>query len=110
MSHVLTTVASHDEDPRPTAIFLPFPNRNAISGGIKTKAKTNRFWGNFQPFTCQAELLEMPDWSDLTADSSWHSQMQTNYTSASDTGERKDNSFKYIRDSEPMFHVSFSPT
>lgn len=39
----------------------------------------------------------MPDWSDSTADSSWHSQMQTNCTLASDTlaGESEDKVFKY---------------
>lgn len=67
-------VASHAAHSA-AAIFLPFPKRNVISAQIKTKAQTNLFWGNLQLFTCQAELLKMPGWSD----SSWHSLRQTNY-------------------------------
>lgn len=32
--------------PSAAAISLPFPKRNVISAEIKTKAKTNLFWGN----------------------------------------------------------------
>lgn len=56
----LTMVVSHDRLPS-TLIFLPFPKRNAIFAGIKTKAKTNLLGGNFKLFTCQTEFLEMPN-------------------------------------------------
>lgn len=95
--------SSHTTQTPQTAIFLPFPKRNVISAGIKTKAKTNLFWGNFQLFTCQTELLK-------TADSSWHSQMQTNYRRTLQL-ERAKTKTKYsntITDSEPVFRASFN--
>lgn len=87
-------VASHDAHST-APIFLPFPKRNVISAEIKTKAQTNLFWGNFQLFTCQAELLKMPDWSDTTADSNWNSQRQTNYRGALQLEREQKTSAKY---------------
>ena len=46
---------SLDAKQTPT-IFLPFPEKSVLEESTK-KAKTNLFWGNFVPFTCQAELL-----------------------------------------------------
>lgn len=67
----------------------------------ESKQKTNLFWGNFQLFTCQAELL---GGSGSTAANSWRSQRQTKSCFA----KARDNSPSTITHSKPVLSTTRS--